>query len=381
MILYPPILFFAIWSLVIFLQSLSLSELLLPLNIPTYYLVFGSTTVFLVVWFLSNRAEFQHMKFNWCGYRRKLSLSSTNSRAKILLLFWMLMTLGEIAHSGNIPLLSTLGLGPNVRYTEFGFPVVHGLLNSVYFVLVLHFFICWRIGSGIKWWFFLLCLWPILTMQRMLFVALFFQIIYTEFLIRSFSIRLRQYIYFMVAVTFIVFLFGYIGDVRSGRDHFLQLSRFSADFPTWLPSGVAWIYMYFTTPINNIIYSIASYSTPSGIPASTMFSILPNSIRTYLYDIFSVTDFSLYTNGFNAVSIFSHILRDFGYLFGIFFFIPVALLGRHVFDRSLKSIVYLNLNVAFSYGLANSIFSSHLISLVFVAQGIIGYVMYRGIRF
>jgi len=125
---------------------------------------------------------------------------------------------------------------------------------------------------------------------------------------------------FKVLVVFIVLivLFGLIGDNRGEvgevkfTDNFVREEyKFVADK---IPSGFIWVYLYATTPLNNIVVNIDQLK-PSYNFSNTLITLVPSFIRDNItFSNISGSEFYLYEEAFNVSSYFKGFLADFGIL-------------------------------------------------------------------
>ena len=179
-----------------------------------------------------------------------------------------------------------------------------------------------------------------------------------------------------------VFIFGFIGDMRSGREHILRLARFNGDYPDWLPTGFAWVYLYVTTPINNVNYNIENHLMFSSTPIETVSQIFPSFVRSAIVRALSEADeFNLYNSAFNVSTIFVSFLKDFGYLLTPFTFLILGFVNFTFCLKSTKDLSFILFRVVFLYALVISVFSNHMVHLVFFSQAFIGYLLVKGVRF
>ena len=331
MIVSPPFLFFLVWLSVIFLYMLGLSNVLQPLKAETIYLIVGSGVLLILGWLaarfwidgLTLKRRFidkeKYFDVFTCGIVRR--------RIKFVVVFWLFFTFLEIVIFKNLPLLSALGVGPDMRYTEFGFRGLHGGLNALYFVSIIYFignFFFSRSKFSLVI-FLLLLIWPFLLMQRMMIIAVFLQVVFFALIVNQQSLNFRGYFKYFIYFLLIILVFGYFGDFRSGREHILRLADLTFTYPEWLPSAFAWVYLYVTTSLNNLNFSIEIFQDPFIFPVELLSRVLPSFARSYIFNVFNYeAEVELVANAFNASTVFSSMIHDFGYVLTPFLFFIVS---------------------------------------------------------
>jgi oligosaccharide repeat unit polymerase len=90
---------------------------------------------------------------------------------------------------------------------------------------------------------------------RKMIIVSSLQIVVVYYLLGG-GIRLKSISLVLLSVVVVSVIFGVIGDIRTGRELFLSLSRPSFEYPDWLPSGLMWVYIYMVTPILNLTNAI-----------------------------------------------------------------------------------------------------------------------------
>jgi oligosaccharide repeat unit polymerase len=384
MIVSPAFVFIIMWFSVVFLYSLGLSNVLQPLKAQTIYLISISGIFLLLGSFLArlwiDGPVFKKRFINSSTYFDFFTCKVIKKRVVVALQFWLVFTFVEILVFSNLPLLSALGVGPSIRYTEFGFPGVHGLLNALYFVILLYFvgnfFFSRKKRSLLV--IILLLIWPFLVMHRMMVIASFLQIVFLTLILNQRNLNFRSYFKYIISLLSIILVFGYLGDFRSGREHILQLANLTVEYPEWLPSAFAWVYLYVTTPINNINYSIEIFEYPSLFPVELLSRIFPSFVRDYLFNVFGYeSESQLVTNAFNVSTVFLPVIKDFGYVFAPLLFFLIGFLSFLLVLKSYSNPRYLFFWVILLYSIVISVFSNHMFHLVFWFEALFGFYLFR----
>lgn len=244
------------WLIVLALYSLRLSEL-------QRYGIGEITTAALIfivpfcVFYLIGLAFFHALR-ELFGKSASGSLLSTEAQADLWAsrVNWMcsvffILVLLETIVAGYIPLLSMIG-GAQISHFSFGISSIHGLVLALGSLLATASFYCYLRGAGKRYlWLSMACLgvFALLVTRKMIVVSVL-QMLFIWILARGMPSPGR--IVLMLAAGIVVIcVFGWIGDVRTGRELFLSLSNPAFHYPEWMPSGFMWVYMYLVTPILN----------------------------------------------------------------------------------------------------------------------------------
>lgn len=386
MLANPVFVYISIWTVVILLYSLGLSEFLQPLNLLTVYFLLFSSFCFLFGWSIvavpSSGFKMKKLYINLHIYKSALQKRTVHTKATLLLFLWLIFTVLEVVYFRNLPILSLIGVGPSLRYTEFGFPGIHGVLNAIYFALFNYFLLRFVLLKCKKSLLIIsiLFLWPLLIMQRMMYIAIFLQSFFLIFIVYSRVLTLKFYFLSFFFSILIILFFGFLGDIRSeSRDHLLALAGFNFAYPDWLPSGFAWVYLYVTTPLNNFNHVISDFLYPNSVPINILTSYFPSFIRQTVVDAFVEVsnEINLVNTAFNVRTGFMPILMDFGAVMGPMFFIIIGGTIRVFVQKAINNPAFILFWVAFLYSVVISVFSNHMFHLVFLFEALFGYFIFR----
>jgi len=252
----PLIVYLCSWLLVLVLYSLRLSEL------QSYGMaeIAIAAMIFIVpfcIFYLVGLAFFRAVRELFGKSTSGPSLSTHGqvglwaSRVNgMCAVFFMLVVLETIV-AGYIPLLSMIG-GAQISHFSFGISSIHGLVLALGSLLASASFYCYLRGAGKRYlWLSLACLgvFALLVTRKMIVVSVL-QMLFVWILARGMPSPGRIAL-MLVAAIIVICVFGWIGDVRTGRELFLSLSNPSFHYPDWMPSGFMWVYMYLVTPILN----------------------------------------------------------------------------------------------------------------------------------
>ena len=375
---YPPVIFLLVWLSVLLLAAMDMSYLIIPLRTETVTLVVTSSLLMFLGFFLCLFIFNLSIKNVDEGiYFKIFSRRKFERRLGIVFYFWLFGSAIELIYSGNLPLVSAFGIGRNVRYTEYGIPGFHGLMNSIYFLLVVVYFSAYLITHKKKYLVIFIFTFILQTFQlsRMILMASILQSIFVYLLIRSVSVRTFLKITFLLLATF--WLFGVLGDLRTGRDAIIGLANLKIDYPDWMPSFIIWVYIYIVSPINNINSNIDVFNI-GFIPYNSLSQVLPSFFRG---EFSSVNDeFELVATALNVNSLFYPLLLDFGKNVAPFFFFFAGFASAIVSLKSRYKPQYFVASVIFLYTILQSVFANHMIHIVFISEFILAALFFRGLN-
>ena len=371
-LLNPALLFGTTWLVVLGLFSLKLSDLLDTLHPRTVILVGGSVAAFIIGWLFESiphaaiRIAPRLRTFRLARLVRRKVVRRRLALAKALFLGGLSI---EVVAAGGAPFLGELGIGNQIRYTDFGIPGLHGVLNSVFYALSCinfsRYLLTPRGNRRGVWSVILPFLYPLIGMSRQVAISLVVEYFFIYLAIQRPSPRL----YVRVALLFVaVFLvFGYLGDLRSGRDSIILLAAPRFDYPEWLPSAFIWFYIYVCTPINNINYNIDLL--PHYFPLETLGTLIPSLFRDSVLQAFGgLGEWTLANESFNVSSFFQALLSDFGVGGAVVFSLGLGVFLTRLSRKAGRSVIAFFALVVFLHGIALSFFANLMFHLVFLSQ-------------
>lgn len=393
----PILIYCLIWGTALFLYNLELTSNILGLNISTIFLVGSSILSFFIAYFIRS---FLIMSVN--GFKINIknnnfynfnSLSKLNFFKKIikkLFVIWAIFTLIEIIIFKGVPLISVVVLGQyDLDYAAFGLPTLHGLMNSLYLSITCSVFILYQVTKNKKYFYIVLIFfsWPILVMSRALMIWTLIELFSIYFLFNL--INLKKIFGLISIIFFVIFLFGYIGDNR-GTTKEIGAERFTDSFvkseyrpiTDKIPSGFIWVYLYVTTPLNNVVWNIENIK-PEYNFKYTFRALLPSVIR----DDSNKSGGSSYSlelveEAFNVSSYYANYLKDFGVLGAsiIIFFLQFFILFIYKSAKEFKIGGLIAYATIFN-SIVMSIFFDYFFSLVTIFQVLLGlfinYLLYK----
>lgn len=383
LLLNPAFMYAATWTFVLALYSLGLSDLLEPLQTLTIVLVVGSSLAFISGWALESLLCHWRLAFLQLNLAELSAIICSARAGHRLKMAWFFLGLGitlEIAYFRGAPALGLMGIGPEILYTDFGIPGFHGLMNSMFYSCCAVQFA--RILLKPSRNAFLLILvslcYPLLGMSRQVFISLILQYLFIYF-----SIRRPSPLIFLRAAFLIIamlLIFGYLGDIRSGRQHIIALAAPTFAYPEWLPSAFIWVYIYLSTPLNNVNFNIDM--TPNYLPLETMGTFIPSFARdAFMSEVGATRHWELVTDSFNVSSLLQSLLTDFGVSGTIVFTLLCGVVFTRLMRRATTSPAAFFAVIVLLHGIALSFFANLLFHLVFMFEIlIIAWIVARGRR-
>ena len=318
LLLHPLALFTAVWGSIVFLYSLHLSRLLIFSNTQVLHAVFWLyIPFFLTISLLGTLRTLAPRKPRLSSHTPSIPVDRVHRQLIRWFIFWVVATILEVIVSGGLPILWLIE-GSSKTYFDFGIPSIHGLLNSLILTLGLAEFALFVI-SGAKrhlWIPAWLLVWPVIVVTRNMMIVFLIEAAVLWIYIKG--MRWQTFLKLTIFTVLVILIFGYIGDFRSGASTFRKLALPTKSYPSWLPSGVLWVYIYMTTPLGNLI-NTARLSTPlhNFLLPNTTSLLFPSILRNIIYgsaaqasQAFSGT---LISQAFNVSTAFIGPFQDFGW--------------------------------------------------------------------
>lgn len=369
--LNPVFIYSSIWLAVIYLYSFYLSNILEPLNSYTITLVVGTSIGVFLGWMMESlfyKGCFAKFSLNKNNFREYIQRSYISKRLKFL---WILLCIGiffEIFYFNGAPGLGLIGIGPEIIYTDYGIPGLHGVLNSIFYACCLIQFTKLLLGLSKSYIPLLIIslIYPIVGMSRQVLISLLIQYFFVYISIKPLSFRNIIMLFGMASLSFLVF--GYLGDIRSGRDNIISLSQPSFNYPEWLPSAFIWVYLYITTPLNNVNHNIDI--SPNYFPWETIGTLIPSFVRGEFMSLMGArnNEWELVTNSFNVSSLLQAFIIDFGILGSIIFSLFFGCFCGYLLRKSKNSLGAFFTLIVILHGISLSFFANLLFHLVFIFE-------------
>jgi oligosaccharide repeat unit polymerase len=318
LLLHPFLLFSSVWLGVAILYSLHLSKMLQYSTREVFTTVGFIWVPYAIIVALCTLLRYVLSPY----YSRQtttsvINLVSLETKLRILFKVWVLISLVEIYVSGGLPLV-WLFTNNTKTYVDFGIPSLHGIVNALLTAIALCRFALFLL-TGKKRHLFIpvfALLWSVIAITRQLMLVSLI-----EFALIFLQIRpIRRATFVKIAAGSLAFVlaFGFMGDLRQGSsDGFRALAQPSEDYPEWFPSGFLWAYIYISTPINNLMYTMRVVQPVDNLlfpnTASTLF---PSVLRSAIYgeDLGEAASGQLVVSAFNVSTAYVGPYQDLGLL-------------------------------------------------------------------
>lgn len=248
-LLRNPFYVYIISFLIVFLvYSLGWSHIYPPLSFGMYLFLGCSFLIALIFGYVFQKNKYIEFK--------KLNNNLDFRAFLFVLIIWIGHSI-EFLYFKQIPLLNLL-TGKNViDYRDFGIKSFHVFLisfNSFAIVYLFHYYISTK-KKKILFYYILALIPSILIINRGMFlIGLISSLFVYLFSLASF-LRFRQIIIMSTSVLIILYLFGYIGNLRSAggdSDYLLRESKATKEFrKSIIPKEYYWTYLYAASPLAN----------------------------------------------------------------------------------------------------------------------------------
>ena len=378
--LHPLFLFILVWLGVLGLYLLRLSSLLGATNAEATSAVAIILVPFAVV--MGGATLYFHLAPKVRIQRKQLLSNSAEidelphlkRRLKRWLFVWMFMSAVEIVVSGGVPLV-WLFTGNPKTYADFGIPTLHGLLNSMLLALGLCYTAIFARYGGKRYLLGSVAIvgWAVLVVTRSMIIVNVLQTGMAIVLYRGMPAKLA--IKLVALALIIVIGFGALGDLRTGATNFLVVAQPTEAYPQWLPSGVLWVYIYLTTPINNLVHTMALvHPADSPLFPNTVAPLLPSVVRKIVYgeSASSALSGELVDTAFNVSTAYIGPFQDYGAIGMMCFSFLISLVAAFYWWRAnfRDELIY----VVIGQCLLISVFFNYFFSLPIITQVIWLYV-------
>ena len=284
-IIHPIVLFLGIWTIVSFLYLLKLSSIFLyDFNEVIYIVGFGMMVPFFLTWIIYwlVQKSFSRPICHSNNMNEKYEINEIKIKIRQLLYLWIFGTIVEIYVSGGLPIF-WLYSGSEKNYMDFGISSIHGFLNSLISSIAISSLWLFLKAGEKKYLLlgFLAIIWAIFAVARQLIILNLIQILVLYFLIRGLSWRMM--LVGFISITIAILFFGVMGDSRSGSSAIASIA-YVENYPNWLPSGFLWVYIYMTSPLNNLLYTVEQFPNSLNLGvANTFSSLIPTMLRTRIF--------------------------------------------------------------------------------------------------
>ncbi|NDU99873.1 oligosaccharide repeat unit polymerase [Pseudoroseicyclus tamaricis] len=269
----PPAVFIATWAMIALLFELRLSSRLAAPSEEIQRLLFVILGGYLI------GAAGSLLFAQKVALRLRRRLSRRQWRGAVGLLCALLaLAAAEAAIEGFVPAVALLQ-GRQISHFDFGIPSVHGLVIAGLCALGSFFFAvhCFT-GSRLA---LILALLPLIYaaafVHRKMFTVCFLQ--YAVIFFYSRPLRLRTILAGALALPAFVYAFGAFGDLRGRTEVIERFGGFAEEFVFPGDTGVKWVYLYLTTPIDNLSFTTREFPAEQNTDLQrTLGPIVPSAL-------------------------------------------------------------------------------------------------------
>lgn len=337
LLLHPLVVFSGVWLSVVSLYALHLSRLLLyPSNEVVTVAAFIWIPFFAVAAVYTSFHRITELAYPSKPKAMHVDVNLLERRLTVWFRVWVVISVFEIVVSGGIPLIWLIRGNPKT-YMDFGIHSLHGLVNSLLVSIAicrLALFLITGARKHLRIPVFVV-FWSLIVVTRQLMMVSLLEYVVIVLLIKP--IRLRTVSRILVGLIIIVLVFGFLGDMRSGSEQFRSLAEPTESYPDWLPSGFLWAYIYISTPINNLIFTMHTVS-PENNPLfpNTTAALFPSVLREIVYGnrLSMATSGNLVTEAFNVSTAYIGPFQDYGLSGIVLFSILIAFACMFFWYRS-----------------------------------------------
>ncbi|TLP80756.1 O-antigen polymerase [Maribacter sp. ACAM166] len=180
---------------------------------------------------------------------------STTDHKLIKICFYIISILYavEFLFERDIPLIATLLGRSGISYREFGIPILHGILISFNSFLIAHSFAVYMFNRNKKILIYNLLLYvpALLIINRSIIM---FGVITSVFIYLHYigKVKFKNKIKLILLALVGLFLFGFVGNLRSGEEFIYTQSKVKKEFmESSIPKEYYWTYLYVASPLAN----------------------------------------------------------------------------------------------------------------------------------
>jgi oligosaccharide repeat unit polymerase len=297
-------------------------------------------------------------------------LDRIEKRLKVWFGVWLVAAIFETIVSGGVPLL-WLFQNTTKNYDSYGVTSVHGIVKSLFIAIALCRFSLWVLTGErrhLRMPIFALG-WALILIDRSMFLVCVIE--YVVVYLRFRKVRAGTLLKIAMGGVLFIVGFGIIGDLRlhGSSDVFRALAQPTDNYPTWLPSGILWAYIYAATPVNNLVHSMhVTAPLHSLLFPNTLALLFPTAIRQLIYGSEWWTPLAgeLVNNAFNAATAYIGPYQDYGYLGVVLFSCIITFVcQKYWFSGSLKDTLKF---AVVTQCLILTLFYNHLFALPIIFQ-------------
>ncbi len=313
----PGVIFNTIFFATMFLYSLYLSHNQMILDYRTLWLLLVCVAMFNIPIFRSYYAP----KNNFVK-KRNVAVNLSPRREMIVYYIALFMFIIEVLYSKGCPLVWKF-TGEAKTYVDFGIPSFNGVFYA--FVILMGSYSIFKKGNIYKYFYLLM---GVLIISRQLIISIFIQgaILY----LISHKPSKKLIVGIVVGCIVGVLLFSVIGNMRTGEEYFLSVSKFKNRYE-WIPTAFRWIYSYMCFSIANLNNLVSMTWGAVNFGATTINELIPSIIPLH----FKINKgFAYIINpNFNVSTFIPDLYVDFGFPGIAIFCLALGMITQYVFRR------------------------------------------------
>lgn len=374
---HPLVVFTSVWTLAFGLYGLHLSELLIFDASHFVYLYVAILAPFLIgyayvgmILFGTSRGASMRAgitEFETAGLMEGES-EVIWRRAKSLFWIWAALTVVEVVVSRGVPLIWLIE-GSAKGYRDFGIPSVHGILLSMILAcsMVSYYLYLETKDRRYRTIPIFSVVWFLICITRGFFVGILLQFLFLFLSVNR--LKFGRTFKITVGILCVIVFFGIVGTLRSGSADLIRaVGQPTERFPTWLPTGFLWVYIYVATPLNNLFNTIQLHPAVDSYTLSTTTAqLFPSFIRGLFFAKSSLREANLVSEHLNVSTDFIGPYLDMGVLGVVVFSVLFGAVAKAFWSHR-NSRVWL-LGYAFiAQAMALSVFYDILLDLPFLFQ-------------
>ncbi len=238
--------------LVFFVYSFGWSTLFPSLSITLILFFFTTFLVSFCIGFIVDKAKL--IRFS------KINEEKSRYRRFVILIF--IGYLIEFVYFREIPLLNVIRGAEGTVYSEFGIKVFHVVLvtfNSFYLVYLFHLYLS-KPTKKILFYYVLCYIPPLLVVNRGMIIIGVLTCFFVFVLSMKKAISLNKSIFLVFMALAILYIFGFIGNFRSGggdSEYIPKESNVTDEFlESDIPNEYYWTYLYLGSPLATFQYNV-----------------------------------------------------------------------------------------------------------------------------
>lgn len=373
----PDVAFLALWSICTLLAISAPEGLKVDFEASFLYLILFNITTFFVIYrvIAACYGQVRLPAKNLVSERESACLYRFIKRCFVV---WLVIYPIVVVYSGGLPIV-WLVLGDSRTYVDFGVPSLSGALNMLrafMFAGCILLFLRQFRKPGLLLMPAVLLFSSFSEISRGNMVVLLLHGVAIIAIMRP--LKLRTMLRGVLWVLFFIVAFGLLGDMRNEGSGVMGMVSEDSIFAS-VPSGFLWVYLYITTPINNVNYAVAQGIEPLYAPFFSVQSLLPTIIRGAVFEE-QQYPITLAFESFNATTFYGPLLADFGMIGAAIVIVCLQIIVSYLHVRMKRgSIAHLLIYPAFYMSLLMSVFYIFFFSMTTVLYPLLAvcYMVYR----